>query len=238
MTIIECRKIDWKRFNFACHIGRRIWTAIKMIRFYADINHVYCARNLSTLDHPNISWAHAVFLSSLLRPEYPLFAKRKIDPSSMVELFSLFCDAFYINAVNIQDESEFRNRYLNQLNCLDNEIVELFANTMIDLIPLEINITRALSIRINSKYDYKTSNRGKHPLIELLYFSDEMVNFCKKFTSELILSSTALHSILFSGGMGPNENLPYRLGSLERLVGVTNCDYCTTFDLSKCFINL
>ena len=236
--------INEKRFYGCVKTGRRIWTAIKMIRFYADINYVTMCRDISVLEDFNIGdYSTAISLSGSGNNfnrdgRIGIFQQRRVQENGLYELFECFNNSMYINATNFKTLMHFKNYYNSTLRygngkIFDESIVEKFFHATVDLVPLELNLTSRIHIRLNDRK--KIARRGRHPLISLLYFSDEVIDFCNKFSAELIGSTTALHSILYQGGV-IDTDFPYRWRSrTNRLKMMTNCKYRSTYDLTKCF---
>ena len=212
-----------------------------MIRFYADVNYVMMGRDISVLgDFNSIDYSTTITLSenenNLLHGK--IFRQRNIHENGMHELFECFNSAMYINAINFKTLNRFTDYYSSTLRyrngkIFDENMIEKFFYVTMDLVPLELNLMSRMHIRLNDRK--KTARRGRHPLISLLYFSDEVVNFCNKLSAELIGSTTALHPILYQGGV-INSDFSYRWRSrINRLKMMTNCKYRSTYDLTKCF---
>ena len=186
-------KLNSQRLNFVLPIGRRFWTACAMLLRHfknikisdtsASLNGNYFSEVVEEqVNNAKIYFDHE---DGIFDP----FSSCNVvssDPeqSQVYQLFAIFDNEMFLNVYDYINLDEFLDRYLEDYS---KDVALTYYAASKCIIPIEANICN-FKIKTNSgRPKYLSGER--YPLIDVMYRSDEMVNFIKYLTSIMMFSS-------------------------------------------------
>ena len=220
-------RISKKRFDLCVSIGRRFWTAYRIFRRHADINNVKFELNITM--GKSFSGRHKCIRMS--QQSEHTFSYN--DLVRFKELFDCYDGKFYINAVKFESYDSFSDYYHYIFSPSKDSLKRKIYENFVSFVPLEINL---YDIRIKDRRsgrNYISHGLRRHPLIEVIYYSDEMLNFIKKFTVDLACSPV-YHLFEGCGGFSGESIESYSSVPRRYRQMFINVDRLT-YDRTKCF---
>ena len=217
-------RISKRRFDNCISIGRRFWGACQIFRRHADVNNIKYNFNVTTGEIRGSHFGPTIIMSRL---DDDIFSYSQLE--RFKELFSCYHGNFYINVVKFDSYYMFSNLYGSIFTDAQEDLKRKVYENVCNKVPLEINL---FNIRIQDRRSRRKilkNDATRHPLIEAMYYSDELVDFIKKFTADLICSP-AYH--IFEG-VGGRSDQPERLP--EHLLYLFNNVDQLTYDRTTCF---
>ena len=142
------------------------------------------------------------------------------------EIFRCLGETLFINRYSNLNYSEFRNKYYETYSV---EIADMMYAATVSIVPIEIN-NDCLNI-VCTYGDLTFLPHDRFPLIDVLYRSDEAVNFINGFIS-LIMTS----SIMFMNVISRTVSSLHNSTSINNLYKHCNRSWNPDiYDLSRCF---
>ena len=254
-------QLDPTRFNLAIQTGRRFYVACSLLRKYSlfFINADYAVSfnkasfRSSQYDHrlqvnvvedffnsmnrSNFDDEEPDFESELESDDYeenythefyPYDGKKRTQTSCIVTCFD---SEMYINRYANLNYSEFRNAFYG---IYDEKVANAIYAATCSIVPMEVSGDQHIKI-VCSHGDIPKIEWGfgqSFPLVDILYRSDEMMNFVEKFISMMMMSTLFHHNLIVFGEVSIENGYSVAITRLYRHYRTWSENI---FSLAECF---
>lgn len=190
------KELDSTRLNFVLTVGRRFWTACSMLlKYFKNINmsDEYASLNGNYIDNRTndvrIYFDHE---DGVFNPFSGWDGDSNDSEDTQVyQLFSMIDHGMYFNVYEHINYDQFYDRYQDLYS---ERIASMYYAISTCVVPVEANVIdlKVKTITGRPKYIYAE----RYPLIDVLYRSNEMVEFVKYLTS-ILMFSTHMYTVMY-----------------------------------------
>ena len=184
------KELDAQRLNFVLAIGRRFWTACAMLlKHFKNIGISDTFASLNGNYSDDITNDVRIYFDhedGVFDPfsNYSVLTNDSSE-TKVYQLFSISDHNMYFNVYKSINFDQFYGRYHD---IYSKPIASMYYAISRCVVPIEANIID-LKIKANSGRNRYIDHSERYPLIDVLYQSNEMVEFVKYLTSVLMFST-------------------------------------------------